>query len=57
MMIYNSEPKQQTLKTDRFNQRMAGFTSAINVINNETINAIQSISIPGKTTFVLELRK
>ncbi len=57
MVIYNSEPKDQTLSTDRFSERMAGFSKAINVINNETFNTIQTINIPGKTTFVLELKK
>lgn len=57
MVIYNSEPKAQSLNTDRFTQRMAGFKSAVNVINKETISSIQSINIPGKTTFVLELKK
>jgi hypothetical protein len=57
MVIYNSEPKEQTLNTDRFNQRTAGFTGAINVINNETLSSIQSINVPGKTTFVLELKQ
>jgi len=57
MIIYNSEPKEQTLNTDRFSERMAGFGKAKNVINNETFNTIQAINIPGKTTFVLELQK
>lgn len=57
MMIYNSERKEQTLNTDRFSERMAGFSKAKNVTNNETFNAIQAINIPGKTTFVLELQK
>jgi glycosidase len=57
MIIYNSEPKDQTLSTDRFSERMTGYSKAKNVINNEIFNTIQTINIPGKTTFVLELKK
>ena len=57
MIIYNSETKEQNLSTDRFNERTAGFTRAKNVITNESISNIGSITIPGKTTLVLELNK
>lgn len=57
MIIYNSETKDQTLTTDRFSERMKGFSKAVNVINNESFNTIETINIPGKTTFVLELKK
>jgi len=57
MIIYNGETKEQTLATDRFNERIAGFTGATNVITHENMNAIQSITVPGKTTLVLELKK
>jgi glycosidase len=57
MIAYNSDTAKQTLKTDRFNERTAGFTSAINVESKEVLNSIQSIEIPGKTTLVLELKK
>jgi glycosidase len=57
MIAYNSDTAKQTLKTDRFNERTAGFTSAINVESKEVLNSIQSIEIPGKTTWVLELKK
>ena len=57
MIIYNGETKEQTLTTDRFNERIAGFTRATNVISHENIANIQSITIPGKTTLVLELKK
>jgi glycosidase len=57
MIIYNSDTKDQTLSTERFIERMAGFNKATNVINNETFDATKTINIPGKTTFVLELKK
>jgi glycosidase len=57
MIAYNSDTTKQTLKTDRFNERTAGYTRAINIENKEVLNSIQSIDIPGKTTLVLELKK
>jgi len=57
MIIYNGEEKEQSLETDRFNERTADFSKAINVITNQNVNDIRSITIPGKTTLVLELKK
>lgn len=57
MIIYNGETKEQNLETDRFSERTAGFSRATNVITNENIDNIRSITIPGKTTLVLELKK
>jgi len=57
MIIYNGEDKAGTLKTDRFNERMAGYKSATNVVTNTSVSSIQSIDVPAKTTLVLELKK
>lgn len=57
MVIYNSSEKDAQLNTDRFNERMAGFTNANNVITNAPVANLKEISIPGKTALVLELKK
>lgn len=57
MIIYNSKDKSQTIKTDRFNERMKGFTSALNIESGDTLKSLENIEVPGKTTLVLELRK
>ena len=57
MIAYNSDTTKQTLKTDRFNERIAGFTGAVNIESKEVLNSIQSFDIPAKTTLVLELKK
>ncbi|MEO8949694.1 MAG: alpha-amylase family glycosyl hydrolase, partial [Mucilaginibacter sp.] len=57
MVIYNSADKEQTLTTDRFRERMATSTKAVNVVTNETLGSIQNINVPAKTTLVLELKK
>ncbi len=57
MVIYNGNDKDTQLSTKDFYQRMAGFNSAVNVINNESITNLNQMDIPAKTTIVLELKK
>jgi len=57
MVVYNSTTDAKELKTDRFAERMSGFASAINIINNQVLNDINTLNIPAKTTLVLELKK
>ena len=57
MIIMNSNDKEETLLTERFSERMNGFTRAENVINKEKMASLNSIKIPAKTTLVLELGK
>ena len=57
MIAYNSDTTARALKTDRFNERMAGFTGAVNIESKEVLKSIDTINIPGKTTLVLELTK
>ncbi len=57
MVIYNSDIKDKELKTDRFTERVSGYKSATNIITNETLNDINTLTIPAKSTLVLELKK
>jgi len=57
MMVYNSTTKASSLKTERFEERMSGFRSAVNIINDEVLNDIGTINVPAKTTLVFELKK
>ena len=57
MMVMNSSDKEETLLTERFSERMNGFTRAENVISKEKMGSLNSIKIPAKTTLVLELGK
>jgi len=58
MVAYNSDTtKTATLKTDRFTERMRGFKTAVNIVTSETLNDINTLNIPAKTTLVLELKK
>jgi glycosidase len=57
MVAYNSTADSKELKTDRFNERMAGFTKGVNVITGEKMDSVKDLKIPGKTTLVIELDK
>lgn len=55
MIIMNTEDQVKSLETSRFEERMGQANSAINVLTNENINSLKTISVPAKTTLVLEL--
>jgi len=57
MVIYNSGDKDAALATDRFVERLAGFTKAKNVMTGEQLSAIANININSKSALVLELGK
>jgi glycosidase len=57
MVIMNSNEEEKDIAIDRFKERMNGFVNAVNVVSGEQINAQEPIKIPGKTTWVLDLKK
>jgi len=54
MVVYNSQEKETSITTERFAERIKGAKKAHNVITDETVD-LSKISIPAKTTYVLEL--
>ncbi len=54
MVVYNSRDKEATTTTDRYAERIQGAKQAKNVITDETVS-LQSLTIPAKSTLVLEL--
>jgi neopullulanase len=54
MVVYNSRDKEATTTTDRYAERIKGAKQAKNVITDETVS-LQSLTIPAKSTLVLEL--
>ena len=54
MVVYNSQDKEQTIKTDRYFERIKGAKKARNVMTDEAFDLSQ-LTIPGKSTLVLEL--
>lgn len=57
MIIMNTNDTASDLPLKRFSERLNGFSKAANVISSQQINSLQTINIPAKTTFVLELQK
>ncbi|WP_460893050.1 glycoside hydrolase family 13 protein [Rufibacter soli] len=57
MVATNSTDKEVDLKTERFAERMQGFTKAQDILQNQRLTSLVSIKIPAKTALVLELQK
>jgi glycosidase len=57
MVIVNSNDSDTTVETARFNERMNGFSKAVNVVTDVVLNSIDNINVPSKSTTVMELRK
>ncbi len=59
MVILNNKKEKQTLKLDRFTESIKGFTSGKEIISEQIlpINTKDEITIDGKTSMIIELRK
>ena len=57
MVATNNTDKDISLDSDRFSERMNGFTSAKNVLTDEKLTDLKSLKLPAKTALVLELGK
>jgi len=55
MVILNPDDKVKTLNTSRFNAQLNNTSVLMNVISGEKLNSIKEITVPAKTTLVLEL--
>lgn len=55
MVIVNGDDQVKNLETSRFEERISGATTAINIITKEQLNTLKTIAVPAKTTLVLEL--
>lgn len=56
MVVYNSEETPISIVTDRFAERMASFTKALNVMTGEQIGSINNLNLPAKSVTILELK-
>jgi glycosidase len=57
MIATNTNDAEIVVTTDRFGERIKGFTKAKNVITNETTNDLSSLKLGAKSIVVLELMK
>ena len=56
MVILNMNSEDKTLNTVRFAESLQGFTSAKEVMSGKTVNDLNNIVIPAKTSMILELK-
>lgn len=57
MVVMNGDEEEKTIRTERFSERMDGFSSGQDVISGRVLNELGSIRIPGRTAMVIELRR
>lgn len=55
MVVLNTSDKDKVVETQRFAERMQGFSKAKNVVNSETINNLSSLPVGKNSCLVLEL--
>jgi glycosidase len=57
MVIMNNNDEIKTVSTEHYAECMKGFSSGYDVINEQTISALDTIEVPAKTALVIELKK
>jgi glycosidase len=57
MVIMNSNEGEKTIELNRLVERTKGFTKARDVVSGETQELRNTLTVPGKTTAVMELQK
>jgi len=56
MVILNLNAEQKTLSTSRFAESLKGFTTGKEVLSGKTVNDLNNIVLPAKTSMILELK-
>jgi len=56
MVIYNSNEKETAIEMDRYKERTGSFNSAYNVVTDTNMPSLETITVPGKTTYIYEMR-
>ena len=57
MVVMNTNDKPEKVATDRYAERMQGFTGAKDVITGKQVTSVSALEIPAKSTVVLELTR
>jgi hypothetical protein len=55
MVVLNFSDQAKTLNTNRFQERMAGYTRALNVLAGTTTSQLSQLEIPANMPLILEL--
>jgi neopullulanase len=56
MVILNNNATEKTLTTKRFAERLTGFTSAQNIVTQQSVTNLQQLVLPAKSATILELK-
>ena len=56
MVVINNSTEKQTIKTNRFKERIQNFTSGKDILTNNSIDLKNDIILSGKSVLVLELK-
>ncbi|KAA9333094.1 glycoside hydrolase family 13 protein [Hymenobacter busanensis] len=57
MVMMNTNKDEKTVDTARMAERLSGYTAATDVVTGATLTDLKSVKIPGRTAWVLELKK
>jgi neopullulanase len=57
MVVMNTSTDEKTVNTNRFAERLNGFSKARNITTSSVMNLNQSWKVPGKTIWIMELQK
>jgi glycosidase len=57
MVVMNTSKDERTVQPDKFTERVKGFTSAKNIVTGTSASLSGEWKMPGKTIWILELRK
>jgi len=57
MVLMNSNKDEKTVDTGRFAERLDGFSSGVEVTSGAAVADLKSLKIPGRTAWVVELRR
>lgn len=55
MVVMNTAEESKTVKTARFEERLAGRTKGLDILSGDTVDIGTEITLPAKTTIVLEV--
>ncbi|MDO7873418.1 glycoside hydrolase family 13 protein [Hymenobacter sp. ASUV-10] len=57
MVMMNSGKDEKTVDMARFAERLRGFSSGVDVMTGAVVSDLKSVKVPGRTAWVVELRK
>jgi hypothetical protein len=57
MVVVNNSKDKQSLKLERFKESLASYTSGKDIISDANFDLKSELSIEGKTSLILELKK